>query len=276
VPAAIGTQTNGSLIRPAAYCGVVGFKPTVDVLPFQGVNVFSPTLDTLGVLARTVADCALLASCLADPGGIPSQTQAIGRPPRLALLAAFPWIATTIEQERAMQAALATLRDSRAVVTQVELAEAWHDAQRVHRMIMLYEAAQQMRDLQAREREQLSAKLNAALDEGREFGDGTYHAALARRDTRIAAVTEWLAPFDAIVAPPAPASAPGDLTQTGDPSCCTLWSLLGFPAVTIPITVADNEMPLGMQLAATAGRDERLLAVAQWCEARLPFKGLLA
>jgi Asp-tRNA(Asn)/Glu-tRNA(Gln) amidotransferase A subunit family amidase len=275
VPAAIGTQTNGSLIRPAAYCGVVGFKPTVDVLPFQGVNVFSPTLDTLGVLARTVADCALLASCLADPGGIPSQTQAIGRPPRLALLAAFPWIATSSEQERAMQAALATLRDSRAVVTQVELAEAWHDAQRVHRMIMLYEAAQQMRDLQAREREQLSAKLNAALDEGRELGDGAYHAALARRDTLIAAVTKWLAPFDAIVAPPAPASAPGDLTQTGDPSCCTLWSLLGFPAVTLPITVADNEMPLGMQLAATAGRDERLLAVAQWCEARLPFKGLV-
>ena len=275
VPAAIGTQTNGSLIRPAAYCGVVGFKPTVDVLPFQGVNVFSPTLDTLGVLARTVADCALLASCLADPGGIPSQTQAIGRPPRLALLAAFPWIATSSEQERAMQAALATLRDSRAVVTQVELAEAWHDAQRVHRMIMLYEAAQQMRDLQAREREQLSAKLNAALDEGRELGDGAYHAALARRDTLIAAVTEWLAPFDAIVAPPAPASAPGELTQTGDPACCTLWSLLGFPAVTIPITVADNEMPLGMQVAATAGRDERLVAVAQWCEARLPFKGLV-
>ncbi len=275
VPAAIGTQTNGSLIRPAAYCGVVGFKPTVDVLSFQGVNVFSPTLDTLGVLARTVADCALLASCLADPGGIPSQTQPIGRAPRLALLAAFPWIATSIEQDRAMQAALATLRDSRAVVTQVELAEAWHDAQRVHRMIMLYEAAQQMRDLQAREREHISAELNAALDEGREFGDGAYHAALARRDTLIAAVTEWLAPFDAIAAPPAPASAPGDLTQTGDPSCCTLWSLLGFPAVTIPTAVADNGLPLGLQLAATPGRDERLLAVAQWCEARLPFKGLL-
>ena len=275
VPAAIGTQTNGSLIRPAAYCGVVAFKPTLDALPFQGVNVFSPTLDTLGVLARSVADCALLASCLADPGGIPGDVEPIGRAPRLALLSAFPWVATSIEQERAMQAALATLRDSGAVVTQAELAEAWHDAQRVHRMIMLYEGAQQMRDLQAREREQLSAKLNAALDEGREFGDGAYHAALARRDILIAAITEWLAPFDAIVAPPASASAPADLTHTGDPSCCTLWSLLGFPAVSIPIAVADNGLPLGLQLAATAGADERLLAVAQWCEERLAFKGLL-
>ena len=174
-----------------------------------------------------------------------------------------------------MQAALATLRDSGAVVTQAELAEAWHDAQRVHRMIMLYEGAQQMRDLQAREREHLSAKLNAALDEGREFGDGAYHAALARRDTLIAAITEWLAPFDAIVSPPASASAPADLTQTGDPSCCTLWSLLGFPAVSVPIAVADNGLPLGLQLAATAGADARLLAVGEWCEARLAFKGLV-
>jgi Asp-tRNA(Asn)/Glu-tRNA(Gln) amidotransferase A subunit family amidase len=275
VPAAIGTQTNGSVIRPAAYCGVVGFKPTVDILPFQGANLFSPTLDTLGVFARTVADCALLASCLADPGGFPSETHPIARPPRLALLAGFPWVATSIEQERAMRVALATLRDSGAVVTQVELAQAWHDAQRVHRMIMLYEAAQQMRKLQAREREHMSATLNAALDEGREFGDVAYQAARARRDTLIAASTEWLAPFDAIVAPPVPASAPADLTQTGDPSCCTLWSLLGFPAVTIPIAVAGNGLPLGLQLAATAGGDERLLAVARWCEARLPFKGLV-
>jgi Asp-tRNA(Asn)/Glu-tRNA(Gln) amidotransferase A subunit family amidase len=275
VPAAIGTQTNGSVIRPAAYCGVVGFKPTVDVLPFQGVNLFSPTFDTLGVLARTVADCVLLASCLADPGGLPSETQPIARPPRLALLADFPWIATSVEQERAMQAALATLRGSGAVVTQVELADAWHDAQRVHRMIMLYEGAQQMRDLQAREREHMSAKLNEALDEGREFSDGAYHAALARRDALIAAATEWLAPFDAIVAPPVPGSAPADLTQTGDPSCCTLWSLLGFPAISIPIAVGDNGLPLGLQLAATAGGDDRLLAVASWCEARLPFTGLV-
>jgi Asp-tRNA(Asn)/Glu-tRNA(Gln) amidotransferase A subunit family amidase len=275
VPAAIGTQTNGSLIRPAAYCGVVGLKPTVDVLPFQGVNVFSPTLDTLGVYARTVADCTLLASCLADPGGFPSETHPIARPPRLALLADFPWVATSIEQERAMQAVLATLRDSGAVVTTVGLAEAWHDAQRVHRMIMLYEAAQQMRELQARERQHMSAKLNAALEDGREFADVAYQAALARRDALIAAATEWLAPFDAIVAPPVPSSAPADLTQTGDPSCCTLWSLLGFPAVSIPIAVADNGLPLGLQLAATAGADDRLLAVARWCEARLPFKGLV-
>jgi len=88
-------------------------------------------------------------------------------------------------------------------------------------------------------------------------------------------VTEWLAPFDAIATPPVPASAPGDLTQTGDPACCTLWSLLGFPALCIPIAAADNGLPLGLQLAASAGSDDRLLPLARWCEERLAFQRLV-
>jgi Asp-tRNA(Asn)/Glu-tRNA(Gln) amidotransferase A subunit family amidase len=275
VPAAIGQQTNGSTIRPAAYCGVVGYKPTFGLLPYQGVNVFSATVDTLGVFARNVPDCALLASCLADPDALASDVRPVARAPKIASLAEFPWIATGIEQERAMQAAMATLRDSGATIADVELAAAWGDAQRVHRMIMLYEAAQQMRELQSREREHISPKLNAALDEGVETSDAAYHAALARRDALIAEVTEWLAPFDAIATPPVPASAPADLTQTGDPACCTLWTLLGFPALCIPIAKADNGLPLGLQLAASAGSDGRLLPLARWCEERLPFQGLV-
>jgi len=275
VAAAIGTQTNGSVIRPAAYCGVVGFKPTIDALPFEGVNRFSPTLDTLGVFARNVADCALLASCLADPGRIGNEAAARVHPPRLALLPGFPWSGTGAEQERAMRAATASLCDSGAMVTTVALPETWSDAQRVHRTIMLYEAVRQIGELQARDRGRLSAELNAALDEGREIDATAYAASQARRDLLIAAVTEWLAPFDAVVCPPAPSAAPADLTQTGDPACCTLWSLLGFPVVCLPIAVAVNGLPLGLQFAAIAGGDESLLAVAQWCEARLPFVGLV-
>jgi Asp-tRNA(Asn)/Glu-tRNA(Gln) amidotransferase A subunit family amidase len=275
VAVAIGTQTNGSVIRPAAYCGVVGFKPTIGALPFEGVNLLSPTLDTLGVFARNVADCALLASCLADLDRIAAGTASNVRPPRLALLDGFPWVTTGAEQERAMAGAVASLRDSGATVTTAALPETWHDAQRVHRTIMLYEAVCQMGELQVRERGRLSAKLNAALDEGREIAAPDYAAALARRDVLIAAATEWLAPFDAIASPPAPAPAPADLTQTGDPACCTFWSLLGFPAISIPIATANNGLPLGMQLTAIAGGDERLLTAAQWCEARLPFRGLV-
>jgi Asp-tRNA(Asn)/Glu-tRNA(Gln) amidotransferase A subunit family amidase len=275
VAAAIGTQTNGSVIRPAAYCGVVGFKPTLDALPFAGVNRLSPTLDTLGVFARKVADCALLASCLADPGRIAAQTAAVGRAPRLAVLPGFPWIATEDEQERAVQAALSSLSDAGSIVTTATLPESWADAQRVHRTIMLYEAVQQIGELQLRDRGRLSSELNAALDEGRKISAAAYAQALARRDVLIVAATEWLAPFDAIASPPAPAAAPADLGQTGDPACCTLWSLLGFPALSIPIAAAANGLPLGLQLAAIAGADDRLLAAAQWCEGRLPFAGLV-
>jgi Asp-tRNA(Asn)/Glu-tRNA(Gln) amidotransferase A subunit family amidase len=275
VAAAIGTQTNGSVIRPAAYCGIVGFKPTIDALPFAGVSLFSPTLDTLGVFARSVADCALLASCLGDPGRIAAEPTPSTRAPRLALLGSFPWVSMGAEAERVVLAALASLREAGATITSTVLPETWADAQRVHRTIMLCEAAQQLGEVQAGERGRLSAKLNTALDEGRAITAATYAAALARREALIAAATEWLAPFDAIASPSAPAPAPADLTQTGDPACCTFWSLLGFPAVSIPVATASNGLPLGLQLAAIAGGDARLLAAAQWCEARLPFRGLV-
>jgi len=275
VSAAIGTQTNGSVIRPAAYCGVVGFKPTIGTLSFEGVNLFSPTLDTLGIFARRVADCALLASCLTDPGRIGGETTVISRPPRLALLLGFPWVATGTEQERAMLAAVDSLRGAGAMVTAVALPEAWADSQSVHRTIMLFEAVRQLGELQLRERGRLSAKLNAALDEGREISATAYARAQARRDALVAAASKWLAPFDAVASPPAPGAAPADLTQTGDPACCTLWSLLGLPAICIPITRAAKGLPLGLQLATVAGADDRLLAVAQWCEGKLPFTGLV-
>lgn len=274
VPAAIGTQTNGSTIRPAAFCGVVGFKPTVDALPFAGVNLFSPTLDTLGLFARRVADCALLASCLADAPCMASDVARLETAPRFALLPAFPWVATGVEQARAMQAATASLQAAGASVSEVALPDAWHDAHLLLRTIMLHEGARQLGPLQAHERGRMSAKLNAALDEGREISAEAYRAALAQRAAFIAEAAQWLAPFDAILSPPAPGSAPADLTQTGDPSCCTLWSLLGAPAISIPMASADNGLPLGLQLATLPRGDDRLLAVAQWCEERLPFRGL--
>jgi Asp-tRNA(Asn)/Glu-tRNA(Gln) amidotransferase A subunit family amidase len=275
VSAALGTQTNGSVIRPAAYCGVVGFKPTRDALPFGGVALFSPTLDTLGVFARTVADCALVAGCLAE-GDLPRSTLTpLTRAPRLAWLADFPWVTVSPEQRAAGEAAVDSLRRDGAAVTPIALPGRWRDAHLVHRCIMLHEGARELGPLQERERQRMSAKLNVALDEGRAISAATYADALGQRHEAITAVSAWLAPYDAIVAPPAQGAAPGDLTQTGDPSCCTLWSLLGFPAICVPAALAPNGLPLGLQFAAPPREDDRLLAIAQWCEARLPFKGLV-
>jgi len=140
---------------------------------------------------------------------------------------------------------------------------------------MLCEGARRLGALQSRERARLSPKLDAALDEGRRILEPDYAAALLERDAAIEFFGGWLAGFDAVVSPPAPGPAPEGLGSTGDPSYCTLWSLTGFPAITLPFGTARSGLPLGMQLASPAGTDERLLGVAAWCEARLPFRGLV-
>ncbi len=274
VPASLGTQTNGSVIRPAAYCGVVGFKPTLGVIPFDGASLFSQTLDTIGTFTRTVDDAALVAGALAA-GAIPRAPAAMTKPPRLAFLAAFPWATIAGDVDAALDAAATRLRRAGAEVVAVALPDALGDAARVHRTIMLHEAAVNLGPLQDRAGAQLSATLNAALDEGRAITAAAYARALAGRVAMIAAATDWLSRYDALLVPSAPAGAPASLEGTGDPSCCTLASLLGAPAITLPVALDARGMPLGLQLVAAADDDARLLAVAAWCEARLPFAGLV-
>ncbi len=275
VSGAIGTQTNGSVIRPAAYCGVVGFKPTGGAIPTAGVHVFSETLDQVGTFARSVADVARLSNAIAEPGRIAATAAPADGAPRLAWLSDFPWTRVDADTRDALAGASARLRESGAEVVAATIPDIWRDADVILRTIMMYEAATHLAGVQDRERARLSAKLNAAIDEGRATSHGDYATAMARRDAAIRAFAEWLAGFDAIVTPSAPSAAPAGLESTGDPACCTLWSLLGFPALSLPIGLAGNGLPLGMQIATSANADDRLLSIARWCETRLPFKGLV-
>jgi Asp-tRNA(Asn)/Glu-tRNA(Gln) amidotransferase A subunit family amidase len=276
VAAAIGTQTNGSMIRPAAFCGVVGFKPTRDTIPRGGVNVFSDTLDQIGTYGRSVADAARLAGVMADAGRISVDLQPDRLAPKLALLRQYPWTRTADPAAgEALDNCVARLRQYGATITLVEIPEAFRSVDRVLRTIMMFEAAVNLGALQQRERPRLSTELNAALDEGRAIARADYEEALRRREACIAFFTEWHAPFDAMLSPPAAGPAPASLGTTGDPSCCTLYSLVGFPALSIPVGRARNGLPLGMQIASPAGTDDGLLGVAAWCEARLPFAGLV-
>ena len=273
VAGAIGTQTNGSVIRPAAYCGVVGFKPTLTAIPTHGVHPFSETFDTVGTFTRTVEDAARLASALADPGRIAGTLVPRGRAPRFAYLAAFPRTANDPGTDAVIKAVVAQLR-TRAEVLPVDIPAPWHDARSVMRTIMLHEAARNLGELQQRERARMSPAVNAALDEGRSISADAYEDARSRREQAIAFFTRWLDGFDAVLAPSAPGPAPRGLTTTGDPSCCTLWSLLGFPAITLPVGRVE-QMPIGLQLAAPQNCDDSLLAAAAWCGARLPYHGLV-
>lgn len=275
VAAALGTQTNGSVIRPAAYCGVVGFKPTRGTIPLDGVHVFSETLDQVGVFARSVADASLVAGAVVAPGRLGAPVVGAPARPTIGCLAGFPWTRIEAEAQARLETVLARLRIA-ADVRAIDLPAELRTADRTHRTIMLFEGARNLGPLQDRERARLSPKLNAALDEGRAITGADYAAALAARERARRAASAWLAGFDAIAAPPAPSAAPEGLGSTGDPACCTLWSLLGFPALTLPVALTAAGLPLGLQLAADDGEDDRLLALAAWCEARLPFAPLVA
>ena len=273
VAAAIGTQTNGSVVRPAAFCGVIGFKPTLNAIPVEGVFPFSETLDTVGTFTRTVEDAARLASVLADPGRISGTLQALTRVPRFAYLGNFPWTTLDCDADDVVEAAVTQLR-TRAEVVPIDIPIEWHGVKDITRTIMLFEAVRNLGELQTTERGRMSPAINAALDQGRTINADDYQAALAARERAISYFTEWLGEFDAVLSPSAPGPAPAGLTTTGDPSCCTLWSLLGFPAINLPAGFAGR-MPVGLQLAAPQRRDDTLLAVAAWCGARLPFRGLV-
>jgi Asp-tRNA(Asn)/Glu-tRNA(Gln) amidotransferase A subunit family amidase len=274
VPAAIGTQTNGSVIRPAAFCGVVGFKPTFGTIPIAGTFRFSETLDQIGTFTRNVADAALVASQLAEAEAIPPDVVRLDRPPRIGFLTRFPWNDTEPEAKQHFDATLDALRAAGAVVERVVLPEGAADANLVHRTIMRAEAARNLAGLQARARAQLSTVLNQALDEGRTIVPDAYRAALAVRAALGERAHDAFERCEVIASPAAPGPAPRRLDTTGDPSFCTLWSLLGVPAITLPSGLSRARLPFGLQLACDVGGDAHLLRVARWCESVLRFEGL--
>ena len=271
VAGAIGSQTNGSVIRPAAFCGVVGFKPTRAAIPCAGTLAFSPTFDTIGTFTRNVADAARLASALADSGRITATIAMPRAPLRIAMLATLPWIAIERDGADALSALAARLRAAGAFLVDVVVPAEWQDAHLVHRTIMFREGADLLGAIQARDGARMTPKLNAALDAGRRIPRAEYDDALRRRERAITLFADWLSNFDAVLGAPATGEAPASLATTGDPACCTLWSLLGFPAITIPVGLGAKGLPLGAQLAAPQGADDRLLAVAAWCERAVGF-----
>ncbi len=266
VPAAIGTQTNGSVIRPAAFCGVVGFKPGFGLIPFTGTLQFSATLDQLGTFTRNVADAALFASVLAEGETIAAGVHQRAGPPRIAVMRNYPWNRADADAAVQFEAVLARLQAAGAKIEPFSLPADCHDAQASHRNIMFFEAARDNAARQKKHRAQFSATLNAGLDEGRNITAVEYAAALLRRAVISEQALDWFEDCDVIASPAASGVAPTGLATTGDPSWCTLWSLTGFPAISLPAGKSAAGLPYGLQLAAPAGADDALLAAALWCE----------
>jgi Asp-tRNA(Asn)/Glu-tRNA(Gln) amidotransferase A subunit family amidase len=282
VPAALGTQTNGSVIRPAAYCGCVGFKPTAGWLPRTGVLAFSPTLDQIGVFTRTLEDAAVLLATLAgydadDPASVDraAPSPAITprpQPPRLLAIRSPVWGRADEHAQAHFLDVVARLRAAGAHIDERELPEPFDGAHEVHRTIMYGEAARLLVDLQRRHTRLLSGAVNTLIEEGLAVPQDVLRAALGDRGMLGEQLADLLAGYDGIVTPPATGEAPATLTTTGDPVFCTIWTLCGVPALSLPTGRGPTGLPLGTQLVGPPFSDGQLLGVARWCEDALAVR----
>ncbi len=268
VPAALGTQTNGSVIRPAAFCGCVGYKPSSGLIPRDGMFEFSATLDQVGVFARTVADAALVASVLAER---PMPVEPCARPPRLAAVRTSAWPLAEEAQRVQFERDIRALREAGAQVMEIELGDLFEQAHAMHRRIMYAEGARALGDLQARQRGELSVALNRLIDEGRQIPTAEYREALTYSKALRREFECFIEPYNAIITPPACGEAPATLENTGDPVFCTIWTLCGAPAISLPTGFGPNRLPLGLQAVGRTLADAALLGAAQWCAAAIGF-----
>jgi Asp-tRNA(Asn)/Glu-tRNA(Gln) amidotransferase A subunit family amidase len=274
VPLAIGSQTTGSVIRPASYCGVVGFKPTHGLISRTGVLKLSRVLDHVGVFARSIPDAALLVDVLAgfdpeDPDTRPGpgpdiQSAAESEPPvppRFAFIKTPAWPMAGEDVTGAFSEIVDVLGDA---VEEVELGQGFDRIIEQHNLIMNADLAYNLTGYRRRGEDQLSERLRGMIADGDKVAAVTYNRAVEHIELLNAALAEVFENFDAIITPAAAGEAPAGLEATGDPAFATPWSYLGTPAVTLPLLEGSNGLPIGVQLVSERGDDARLMRTARW------------
>jgi Asp-tRNA(Asn)/Glu-tRNA(Gln) amidotransferase A subunit family amidase len=275
VPLAIGTQTNGSVIRPAAFCGVVGFKPTLGRLSMGGCLPFSPSNDQGGLFARDVDGVARGAAAWAgEPQAewVPASNAVIGAAPRIGAVRTDDWNGLDRAAREATEGAVETLRRAGATIFWVDCPPEINALLPVHRTIMSREGADNLDHVRASHDRMLSPTLRAYLDEGAGVSNEALEAARVARQRAIKTFVTWMNAYDVIMTPAAPGEAPTPET-TGDPRCQTRWQSVGAPVLCLPCARGPHGLPLAVQIVGPRGADARLLRAAAWIEARLTHPG---
>jgi Asp-tRNA(Asn)/Glu-tRNA(Gln) amidotransferase A subunit family amidase len=273
-PLAIGTQTNGSVIRPASYCGVYGYKPSYGRISRHFVLQQSRPLDQVGVFARTIEDAALIAESIMAFDDRDPDTQMRARAklvetlaeeppvqPRLAFVKTPMWDQAETDTQEAFAELVAHLDE---IVVEVELPEIFNDAVELHRTIMEADLARSFEREYAHGKDKLSAILREMIERGQRVLAVDYNNAVSRIPVCNRALDNVFDWYDAILTPATTGEAPVGLESTGSPIFCTLWSLCGMPAITLPILQGAHGMPLGVQLVGPRDDDARLLRTARW------------
>lgn len=274
IPLAVGTQTNGSVIRPAAFCGVYGFKPTHGLISRHGVLRQSPPLDTIGTFGRSVQDAALLADAISayddrDPDSRPQARprllEASTQEPPLEPVFAFVKTPVWDRASPACQEAFAEMTDVLgARCDAIALPGPFDDALGIHRTILHADLAKNLGGYYRRGADRLSAILRGMIEDGQATLAVDYNVAVEWIGLLNSGLDEVFDRYDAILTPSAAGEAPAGLAATGDPAFCTLWTLCGTPAITLPLMEGPGGLPIGVQLVGRRGDDARLLRTAAW------------
>jgi len=267
LPLALGTQTAGSLIRPAAFCGVVGYKPSHNRVPKAGVKNLSETLDTIGGFARSVRDVALLGAVLtgdarlADPGNF-DQLAA----PRIGLCQTPEWAQADGDTQQAWAQAGQALAGHGVPMV---LPTALSGLVALQKAVQAFETARSLSHERLHHTDKLSAPLQALITDGLAISGQAHAKNLQATASARQQAAELFSRHDVILAPSSIGEAPAGLDDTGDPLFCRSWTLLGLPCVHLPFARGRNGLPVGLQLVGTYGDDHRLLAAAHWVHQRL-------
>ncbi len=269
---AIGTQTGGSLVRPAAYCGVATCKPTFGSVDTEGIVPVSRHFDQPGPMARTAADVEILLKYLLGT----EESQPIDRtaPPRLGVVEEFFMEGADAAVAGVVRAAMGELRRGGASLEPTACGVDFGEIGPLHRRIMAVDAAAYHRERFATHRSSYGPLITALLDEGLKIAAVDYAEALdhqRRFRRRIDAILAACTHVDALVMPATDTTAPATLTTTGTPKFQAPWSYAGVPTVAIPCGLAGDGMPVGLQLVGRRDQESALLAVARWCERQLAF-----
>jgi len=268
VPLAIGTQTGGSVIRPAAYCGVVGFKPSFGLFPPAGMRINTEAFDTVGIMARSVGDIALFrAAMLAIPYEPPAMPESA---PRLGLCRAPHWDEAQPEGRAVLEAAADRLAAAGAMIRETELPRECADGDEIQDTLGSFEGLRNHMPELYRHEALLSAALrDGKIGSGRQLTLDQFRRASRSVEKARAAAREWAAGFDAILTLPAPGQAPRGLANTGSAVFNALWTQLHLPCLTLPAGEGPDGLPVGVQLVGRRHDDTRLLEVGLWVERRL-------
>ncbi|MEJ1996504.1 MAG: amidase [Limibacillus sp.] len=274
VPLAVGTQTNGSVIRPAAFCGVVGYKPTYGLISRHRVLRQSPPLDQIGVFANSVEDAGLMAQAMMGYDDRDEATRPQASPDLWRLLSEDPPMTPRLgfvkgpvwnQAEDSTKEAFAELVDFLGeTAEEAEIAPVFDEVIDLHRMVMEADLAKNIGPNLERAPDQVSKILTEMIVRGREVKAVAYNLAIDRIKLLPLGLDELFETYDAIITPATAGEAPKGLETTGSPAFCTLWTFCGMPAITLPILSGAEGLPLGVQLVGRKGEDGKLLRTARW------------